>query len=81
LRRAFDDARILVTRDKDFGELIFRDHQPHCGVIRLSGEMTYVEQALRVMHILSDHVSDLEQCSIITVKTDRVRVTQGHIRH
>jgi len=28
-------TRILVTRDKDFGELIFKNEMPHCGVLRL----------------------------------------------
>jgi predicted nuclease of predicted toxin-antitoxin system len=30
---AVREARILVTNDKDFGDLVFRDHLPHAGVI------------------------------------------------
>ncbi len=44
LRHAFDASQILITRDKYFGELIFRDHFPHRGVVRIAGEMTYVSK-------------------------------------
>jgi predicted nuclease of predicted toxin-antitoxin system len=32
---AFNDERVLITSDKDFGELIFREKRPHHGVILL----------------------------------------------
>jgi predicted nuclease of predicted toxin-antitoxin system len=35
LSLAYNDGRVLITSDKDFGELIFRDHRPHHGVILL----------------------------------------------
>jgi predicted nuclease of predicted toxin-antitoxin system len=36
LARAIDEGRILVTFDKDFGELAYRAHLPsHCGIILL----------------------------------------------
>ena len=31
------EGRILVTLDKDFGELAIFREQPHCGIIRLVG--------------------------------------------
>ena len=35
LQRAYNENRILVTNDKDFGELIFRHNYPVSGVILL----------------------------------------------
>ena len=35
LAKAFAEGRILITIDKDFGERVYRDQQPHCGVILL----------------------------------------------
>ena len=33
LTLAVKEQRILLTNDRDFSELIFRRHFPHCGVI------------------------------------------------
>lgn len=35
LRLALTEKRILVTLDKDFGELAIVKGMPHCGIIRL----------------------------------------------
>ncbi|MGD2063701.1 MAG: DUF5615 family PIN-like protein [Nitrospirota bacterium] len=32
LRRAMQEQRVLVTIDTDFGELVFADRAPHCGL-------------------------------------------------
>lgn len=51
LARAYSEARILITSDKDFGELVYRQHQPHAGVLllRLAGfeEITKCELVSR----------------------------------
>lgn len=33
LALAHGEGRILITNDRDFGELVFRRHAPHAGVI------------------------------------------------
>ena len=35
IRKAFEENWIIVTNDKDFGEKIYREHQPHHGIILL----------------------------------------------
>lgn len=35
LNRAHSEERIVVTADKDFGEMVFREGRPHRGVILL----------------------------------------------
>ncbi len=35
LRFAKSDQRIVVTNDKDFGDLVFRERNEHCGIILL----------------------------------------------
>jgi predicted nuclease of predicted toxin-antitoxin system len=35
LQQAYDEGRILVTLDKDFGELVIMQQLPHAGLIRL----------------------------------------------
>lgn len=33
LRKAVAEERIIITNDKDFGEKVYREHHPHCGII------------------------------------------------
>lgn len=35
LAMAFADSRVVITSDKDFGELIHRENRPHHGIILL----------------------------------------------
>ena len=35
LTQAFEENRILITTDKDFGEMVFRSQFPHRGVVLL----------------------------------------------
>jgi predicted nuclease of predicted toxin-antitoxin system len=37
LARAYSERRVLVTLDKDFGELVVVQDRPHAGIIRLVG--------------------------------------------
>lgn len=37
LATARNETRVLVTLDKDFGELVVVHGKPHCGIIRLVG--------------------------------------------
>jgi predicted nuclease of predicted toxin-antitoxin system len=81
LRQAFAERLVLVTRDKDFGALIFRDGEPHNGVLRLSGEMNYAEQSALALQTLAHHADDLGRGAIVTVDTNRVRVSLPSPRH
>ena len=51
LEEAKRDRRILITNDKDFGELIFRQLRPSCGVILMRLRVDTPEN--RIKHILS----------------------------
>lgn len=77
LEQAFADGRIVITRDNDFGTLIFRDGQPHKGVLRLTGAMTYDEQALYALRALEEHGDVLKSGQIVTVDLGRIRVSRG----
>jgi predicted nuclease of predicted toxin-antitoxin system len=35
MQKAFEEDRILITNDKDFGEKVYREGHPHHGVILL----------------------------------------------
>ena len=60
LQIALDENRVLITRDKDFGELVFRLNKAHAGVIllRLEGYTTK-ERADIVCPLIQKHKHQL----------------------
>ena len=75
LHIAFTENRILITRDKDFGELVFRLHKVHSGVIlvRLEGCSTQ-ERADIVCKVITRYFEQLPNCfAVIQPKVVRIR--------
>ena len=73
LTYAHREGRVLVTLDKDFGELAIVRGQPHAGIIRLVGS-TAPQQGPICLQILAQYVDDLESGAIITAEPGRIRV-------
>lgn len=74
LARAQDEGRILVTFDKDFGELAFRAGLPAtCGVIlfRLTGTNPEQDNARAVAALSTEHVW---AGHFAVVQDDRIRI-------
>lgn len=73
LSRAYTEERILLTEDKDFGELVFRLRKPAIGIILLRfnpGEET--QKATRLYQLL--HNSTITLVGAFTVlEGDKVR--------
>lgn len=68
------EQRILVTNDRDFGELIFRRRLPHCGVIFFRLRDQSVETKLAwLQQILRDYADQLDQFLVVTERRVRVR--------
>ena len=79
LARAASEGRILVTNDKDFGELVFRSGQAHHGVVLLRLHDERPANRVRVMKaILEQHADRL--AGHFTVATEggaRIRPASG----
>src|SRR3954470_18309703 len=56
LMRSLEGSLLLLTRDKDFGELVFREHRGHVGVVlvRLAQFSTAMESET-VSHCLAQY--------------------------
>ena len=70
---AFRQDRILVTLDKDFGELAVTHEKPHVGIIRLVG-FSARAQAKVCLSALKRYGDELAAGTIVTVEPGRVRV-------
>ena len=60
LQRANAENRILITKDKDFGELVYRLRQVHTGVIltRLEG-LKPQHKAKIVLAVIQKHIDEI----------------------
>jgi len=72
LKRAYEEHRVLVTLDKDFGTLAVLHEKSHCGIIRLTG-VNSAQQGLICLQALTDHAEGLHAGAIITVSEHRLR--------
>jgi predicted nuclease of predicted toxin-antitoxin system len=73
LRRAADEGRVLVTIDKDFGELAVVQGMLHVGLIRLVGFRAN-DQGPAILRLLAKYESELAAGAILTAEPWRVRV-------
>lgn len=74
---AREENRVLVTLDKDFGELAIVRGLPHSGIIRLVG-FSSRQQAQACQQVLERFGAELAADAIITAEPGRVRVrTRG----
>ena len=73
LARAHQENRILVTLDKDFGELaIVRGHL-HCGILRLVNTSARQQSGV-CARVLAEHGDMLGTGGIVTAEPGRLRI-------
>lgn len=73
LSRAHREGRVLVTLDKDFGELAIVRNIPHSGIIRLVN-ISARNQADVCLRLLQRYEEIIARGAILTVEDDRVRI-------
>lgn len=78
LERAHREGRVLVTLDKDFGELAIVRGIPHSGIIRLVN-LSAKQQASACLHVINFHGDELKSGGIITVEPHRIRIRSSNI--
>ncbi|MCM3900519.1 MAG: DUF5615 family PIN-like protein [Pyrinomonadaceae bacterium] len=69
------ESRILVTIDTDFGQLVFLENVPHCGLIRLP-DVPAKERLRLIEDVLVRFSTQLEESAIVTVRGGRVRISK-----
>jgi predicted nuclease of predicted toxin-antitoxin system len=75
LALAHSEQRVLITNDRDFGELVFRLHHHHSGVVyfRLPDDADATQKIDWMRRILTQHVADLGK--YIVVEPGRLRIS------
>ena len=73
LEQALADERVLVTLDKDFGELAVLHRQPHCGIIRLVNWSIH-QQATACIRAIARYGDQLPGGALVTAEPGRFRI-------
>lgn len=79
LRQAYEQHRILVTLDKDFGERAIVYGESHRGIIRLVGIPARM-QAEYCQRVLVRYGAELAQGAIVTAELERTRIRMPESR-
>ena len=67
--------RVLITIDKDFGELIYLHRVSHAGLIRLP-DVRVSRRIELVKEVIDNHGGAHEQRAVITVQGGHVRISR-----
>ncbi len=72
---AYQERRILIANDKDFGELVVRRHHPHAGVVlfRFPLDATAQEKIDALARLLVTHATQLDRFLVVSPSGVRVR--------
>jgi len=76
LEQAWSEQRILITSDKDFGEMIYRQRLPHCGVVLLRLNDERVSARITVVRRLLVQYAERLQDNFVVVTENSVRIAQ-----
>ena len=76
LALARGQQRILITEDKDFGELVFVRRLPHPCIVRLV-EMPVADKVMAVQELIDRHPDAMREGALIVVTRNRVRIRLG----
>ena len=76
LELAIREQRILVTRDKGFGSLVFARGMAAPCVVRFPG-MSAPEQVAALRRLIRDDAESMVDGALIVATPDRVRVRRG----
>jgi predicted nuclease of predicted toxin-antitoxin system len=74
LDRAYSENRILLTEDKDFGELVYRLGRPARGIVLLRFDV--IDRDQKVPHLLDliERAGHRMPGAFVVLETDKVRI-------
>ncbi len=73
LALALEEDRVLVTEDKDFGELVFVRRLPHPCIIRFV-DMPIAEKVAAMRELIDRYADAMQERALIVVTQHRIRV-------
>jgi len=70
LKLSVQQDRILITNDKDFGEMIYREQRPHKGIILLRITDPRLDATINALRrLLTNHAPRLANAFVVVTET------------
>ena len=76
LALATEERRVIITEDKDFGEIAFVRRRPHPCIIRFVN-MRVAEKVEAMKDLIESHSDAMQEGNLIVVTQSRVRIRRG----
>ncbi|MCL0080747.1 DUF5615 family PIN-like protein [Peptococcaceae bacterium] len=77
IRKAFEEHRILITNDKDFGEKVYREQHPHRGIVLLRLDNERSASKIEILRQLLDLYADQLPDHFVVVTETQVRFARS----
>ncbi|MFU8770047.1 MAG: DUF5615 family PIN-like protein [Desulfotignum sp.] len=74
IRTAFLESRMVITMDKDFGELVYHSSMKHCGILLLRLEDAVSSRKLNVIQFIVENFSDRIKNCFCVFQNDKFRI-------
>jgi predicted nuclease of predicted toxin-antitoxin system len=74
LKVAISEKRMIITMDKDFGELVFNSGLPHSGVVLLRLEEASSDEKVRIVEKILERYADKIQNKFCVFKNGKLRI-------
>jgi predicted nuclease of predicted toxin-antitoxin system len=74
LQKSFSEKYIIITSDKDFGEMIFKNQKKHKGIILIRCQPNNFKQKIVVLTKLLANYADKLENNFVVVTNENVRV-------
>lgn len=76
LKKSLDEGRILITSDKDFGEMVFKKKLEHCGIVLLRLSQENPQNKIKVIDQILNKYSDSLWHNFVVVGETSIRIIQ-----
>lgn len=76
IKKAYNEERVLITNDKDFGEKVYRQGYKHRGVILLRLKNERIQNKINVLKEFFSWHSKLIDNNFVVVTENKVRVAK-----
>ena len=78
LEKAVQEHRVLVTCDKDFGDMIFRDQKIHKGIILLRTRDESADHRICILQWILEHHKDVILNNFLLATDSNIRIVPMH---